>query len=69
MFNQKKEKMPGTEDLNLASYGLMSDGLPNIGKKMVQGDAEMAVYDRTLKSQSSQNSKTMKARELRTSDS
>ena len=48
MFNQKKEKMPGTEDLNLASYGLMSDGLPNIGKKMVQGDAEMAVYDRTL---------------------
>jgi len=48
MFNQKKEKMPGIEDLNLASYGLMSDGLPNIGKKMVQGDAEMAVYDRTL---------------------
>jgi DNA-directed RNA polymerase I subunit RPA2 len=26
----------------------MEDGLPNIGKKMVQGDIELAVYDKTL---------------------
>jgi hypothetical protein len=33
------------DDFKLSDHGLDSDGLPNIGKKMGQGDAEMCVYD------------------------
>ena len=45
MLNSKK-RAQASVDLN--AHGLEADGLPYIGKKMQQGDAEMCVYDNTL---------------------
>ena len=47
MFNSKKD-LPAKTNVDLDQHGLDADGLPSIGKKMEQGDAEMVVYDRTL---------------------
>jgi DNA-directed RNA polymerase I subunit RPA2 len=48
MFNSKKAELQKQANIDLKQYGLESDGLPPIGKKMEHGDAEMCVYDRTL---------------------
>lgn len=48
MFNHKKREMQMQANVDLSSYGLESDGLPSIGKKMNQGDPEVCVYDKTL---------------------
>lgn len=45
MLNSKKRAQ---ESVDLNAQGLESDGLPYIGKKMQQGDAEMCSYDNTL---------------------
>ena len=34
--------------VDLGSFGLESDGLPYIGKKMLQGEPELCVFDKTL---------------------
>jgi len=47
MFNSKKNDKD-TKDIDLKAMGLNEDGLPNIGKKLEQGDVEMAVFDKTL---------------------
>ena len=48
MFNSGKKVDAQNKDFNLADHGLGEDGLPNIGKKLQQGDPEMCVYDKTL---------------------
>ena len=48
MFNHKKRDMQERAGVDLSSYGLESDGLPYIGKKMEQGEPELCVYDKNL---------------------
>jgi len=50
MFNQKKQQkdMMGASEVDLESHGLQADGLPNIGKKLSQGDPELCTYDKIL---------------------
>jgi len=49
MFNSKKnENLRGADEVDLKGMGLMEDGLPNVGKKLEQGDVELATFDKTL---------------------
>ena len=48
MFNGSKVNLQEKAGISLKEQGLDADGLPSIGKKMEQGQAEMCVFDSTL---------------------
>jgi hypothetical protein len=51
MFHTLKNKEMlnnGDREFDLKNYGVMEDGLPNVGKMMNQGDTEFCMYDKTL---------------------